>query len=945
VVAWISITLGPDDTGTGSTLSPFTLALSIDSSGSLSAEATSTVAEIITVYFLAGAAGGAAPAFADVLLGTLDSSGPPFTGDTLAAMAEGEIRTVGAIGEDALGNRTVLVLASITRPTDSGSGAGTPGNLSLTLISGPPVVVRNVGATLREARGLQIARKFWNTTTMPNARLTHVCHAGASAGTELHWAYFDLTADPGALAPLESGVFVRADRPKLPEPGDFLPLVSAARGDNILFTLATKGGDGTSTLKTSDAFVDTLSADIPPAPPADDAPPEMPTGGALGNLILDLDVYGDLMTALAYADGASVTSWPDETAITGDAAPYTSGFTQSAPTFHTSGFAGGTLPCVRVSSGVQGVAFPIPTVGSCTFIMAVGAISGDGSPSDGAAPTGAFLLTTASANQQNGFVQVAGDGTTFTGVNIGSFGSPSHRGTTDVSGPTAIHIIRLSIDKVNARFHLFIDGVLEVEDGPYAILTNSWAGLARMYAGNVSGATGLQVDYGRILCYDAPQNTAGLNAAELLLQSIFVDETIPGGGGSEEPPPPPVLPATGGFGVDTPAGRGGSVIRVTTLADSGAGSLRAALTSAGVRTIVFEVSGTIALSSKIVVNNPFVTVAGQSAPSPGILIRNYGISVRTHDVLIQHLRIRVGDSSSAGNNDASETLGPAYNVVWDRCSLSWSTDENFSTWFTGTGDGAHDITISNCILSENMGSGAALIGQYSSRVAIVGCLFVNNDDRNAYFKGLSSGVFVNNLVYNWGQNPGTYLADPDGLGPTFASFVGNWYRPGPNTTNVRMQFYATCATGSLLYVDDNSATNANGGLPPVDPWTLVNNAFGVAGKAVSPPVWPDGLTPIANADVHDSVLTYAGAWASARDSVDTRVVADVDAGTGQLLASETFPGGVSLASVGGFPTIAANTRTMETAGMPADPNGDDDADGYTNLEEWLQGLSDDAAGL
>lgn len=140
--AWQDITLGPDDDGTGGTLPPFLLALEIDpDTGELSASATSTVAQITKVYFDAGASGGAAPSYADVLAGSVDASGPPFTAAALATMAEGETRTVGAIGEDALGNRTVQINASITRALDTGSGAGTPGNFTFKFAAGDGVII------------------------------------------------------------------------------------------------------------------------------------------------------------------------------------------------------------------------------------------------------------------------------------------------------------------------------------------------------------------------------------------------------------------------------------------------------------------------------------------------------------------------------------------------------------------------------------------------------------------------------------------------------------------------------------------------------------------------------------------------------------------------------------------------------------------------------------
>jgi hypothetical protein len=123
-----------------------------------------------------------------------------------------------------------------------------------------------------------------------------------------------------------------------------------------------------------------------------------------------------------------------------------------------------------------------------------------------------------------------------------------------------------------------------------------------------------------------------------------------------------------------------------------------------------------------------------------------------------------------------------------------------------------------------MGSGGVLIGQYTERFLMLGCLLTNNDDRNGYFKGSTSGGMANCLVYNWGQNPASYMANPEvdknaGVGANVASFVGNVWKRGPNTSNVALQFYGPpnpstsgCSTGSLMYVDDNRVSNINSGL-------------------------------------------------------------------------------------------------------------------------------------
>jgi hypothetical protein len=400
----------------------------------------------------------------------------------------------------------------------------------------------------------------------------------------------------------------------------------------------------------------------------------------------------------------------------------------------------------------------------------------------------------------------------------------------------------------------------------------------------------------------------------------------------------PVFPGAVGFGLTTPAGRGGAVIRVTNLNDTGPGSLRAALQVAtGARTVIFDVGGTITLSTKIVVRQPFLTVAGQTAPAPGVTLRGAGMSIRTHDVLIQHLRVRPGDGpgDNPTNRDAIEILGPnGYNIVVDHVSLSWATDENFSTWYNG----AHDITLSNSIVAEGLEgveqSFGVLVGDSTRNFAVIGTLMAHNAQRNPYFKGATTGIAANNVVYDWWDAPGMYYADPNGSGPTQFALVGNVGIRGPNTPSSRIfKVYASAKPGTKLYAADNSDTRVNAGAVPSDAWLLVQNEAGSAVIAQAPPVWPTDFTAAANSTVYDRVLSTAGAWPGFRDAVDIRIVADVRNRTGRVIGSQN--------EVAGWPDLGAPRRALT---LPANPNGDDDGNGYTNLEEFLHQLAAIAEG-
>jgi len=360
---------------------------------------------------------------------------------------------------------------------------------------------------------------------------------------------------------------------------------------------------------------------------------------------------------------------------------------------------------------------------------------------------------------------------------------------------------------------------------------------------------------------------------------------------------------------------------VTNTNDAGAGSLRAALTAAGPRTVICEVSGTIILASKIAIASPYLTFAGQTCAAPGLTLRRFGVSVRTHDVLIQHLRVRVGDEVGGGNNDAMEILGPnGYNVVIDHTSLSWATDETFSTWYGG----AHDVTLSNSITSENIGSGAILIGDSTRNVAVIRDLTVSNQDRHPYIKGATTSLVANSVFYNYLDYPATYLSDPEQAGPQQAGAVGNRYVPGPNSNQTGKPLWVTAnnRAGTKFYVANNALGRTAGA--PADPWSLVGNLLGAGAVSAAAPVWPAGFVPLEVGQVYGVVMATVGMCPNWRDAVDQRVLADVRNGTGAMIASQT--------QVGGWPALAQNTRALA---VPANPNGADDGDGYTNLEEWL----------
>src|SRR5438067_7305302 len=135
------------------------------------------------------------------------------------------------------------------------------------------------------------------------------------------------------------------------------------------------------------------------------------------------------------------------------------------------------------------------------------------------------------------------------------------------------------------------------------------------------------------------------------------------------------FPGAEGFGATTPGGRGGRAIAITNLSDEGPGSFRSACEAEGPRIVIFRVSGLITLTRKLVIKNPYITIAGQTAPGDGICLRNFTFVIATHDVVVRYLRSRLGDVT-AQEDDSITLAAGVKNVVVDHCSATWSIDED-----------------------------------------------------------------------------------------------------------------------------------------------------------------------------------------------------------------------------------------------------------------------------
>jgi hypothetical protein len=389
---------------------------------------------------------------------------------------------------------------------------------------------------------------------------------------------------------------------------------------------------------------------------------------------------------------------------------------------------------------------------------------------------------------------------------------------------------------------------------------------------------------------------------------------------------PLAFPGALGWASATPGGRGGEIIRVTNLNSEGPGSLRAAIEADGPRIVMFEVGGVIDLEMKTLrLRNPFITIAGQTAPSPGITLIRGGMDISAHDVIVQHIRIRPGSADqgwmSGWDEDGIATVG-AYNVIIDHCSLTWATDENLSAsgprftgstpeeWRAGT---SHNITFSNNIVGESLAYSTHSKGEHSkgslihdnvTGLLIIGNLYAHNYERSPLFKGGVHGVIVNNLIYNPGPRAIHYNLAPEEWGSVpfevgKMSVVGNVLRAGPSTPTDRLAFMMIGGAGDVEYYGlDNIAVDQVG-----DPIRMFGRYTTSPARIIEmsrPPVWWDGLTPIPAVDVQRSVLSTAGARPWDRDMRDVLLIAEVAEGRGEIIDHER--------EVGGYPAVGEPTR-------------------------------------
>ncbi|MEO8534364.1 MAG: T9SS C-terminal target domain-containing protein [Flavobacterium sp.] len=426
-----------------------------------------------------------------------------------------------------------------------------------------------------------------------------------------------------------------------------------------------------------------------------------------------------------------------------------------------------------------------------------------------------------------------------------------------------------------------------------------------------------------------------------------------------------------GYGRFAVGGRGGKVIEVTNLNDDGPGSLRDAVNQEiGPRTIVFNVSGNIKLESRLVVNQPYVTIAGQTAPGEGITISRAPIGLTGNDGVIRFLKVRIGGGKTY---DGMGLTGANYSII-DHCSISWTIDESFSS------RSAHHITLQRTLISEALnvaGHDKYEAGKMHGYAATIGGdigsfhhnLLAHNEGRNWSIGGGLTGDgyysgridIRNNVVYNWGHRT------TDG-GAMEVNFVNNFYKPGASTeifVALNAQHEGVGKGMQRYFFDGNvmpgyfNEKNQDKGRK----MTITHNETVNYETFVNKPFFESFVTTQSAADAYKNVLSDVGANQPFFDKHDNRIIDETLKGTFSFKGGKSGLGGLidNESDAGGWPEFKSETRAADwdtdhdglpnwwekakklnensKAGDFSDANSDADKDGFTELEHYLDWLA------
>ncbi|GAB3015861.1 pectate lyase [Niabella terrae] len=440
------------------------------------------------------------------------------------------------------------------------------------------------------------------------------------------------------------------------------------------------------------------------------------------------------------------------------------------------------------------------------------------------------------------------------------------------------------------------------------------------------------------------------------------------------------FPGAEGFAAAITGGRGGKLIKVTNLNDAGTGSFRAAVEASGKRIVVFEVSGTITLKSRLNIQHGDLTVAGQTAPGDGITLRDFPVYVAADNIILRFLRFRMGDAA-AQEDDA---LGGRFHkdIMVDHCSMSWSTDECVSFYAN------ENTTLQWSLIAESLRNSVHDKGAHGyggiwggRRASFHHNLMAHHDSRNARLGEEAGKAFAltdltdvrNNVIYNWGSNS-FYGGEAMNV-----NMINNYFKPGPAT----LAGNSYTKQGRILSIDKNKIAGTevyglwghfyvDGNLveghadASSDNWTYgvynqFHGSYGTVSEAdksamrLSEPLDIGGNLQTFTAEkAYEQVLRYAGACL-VRDAVDLRIIDNVKKGSYTAAGSNGSNHGIidSQADVGGWPELQSKPapRDSDGDGMPdnweqarlldplkANANGRQLSTGYDNIEVYINSL-------
>ena len=438
------------------------------------------------------------------------------------------------------------------------------------------------------------------------------------------------------------------------------------------------------------------------------------------------------------------------------------------------------------------------------------------------------------------------------------------------------------------------------------------------------------------------------------------------------------FPTAEGYGKYSKGGRGGVVYEVTNLNDTGEGSLRAAVEASGARTVVFRVSGNIGLESPLNIRNPYITIAGQTAPGDGICLKNHPLNIYADHVIVRYLRVRPGDGSGEDYDAVSSRY--TKHIILDHISASWSVDETMSIYHCDS------ITVQWCIISESMYNSNHVKGSHGFG-GIWGAnystyhhnLLAHHSSRNPRMaSGSGYTDYRNNVIFNWGYNSCYGGENQQSGNPKFNfsnfNIVANYYKPGPATQQGEVSYRIVnpsmrndVSDFGRWYVADNviegnnavTTNNWNGGVQPQDGES--NLQFLRQDKP-----WPSmPINQHSAEEAFERVLENAGAILPKRDPIDIRIINETNGGfatyegdsykQNKAVADKSKKLGIidTQKDVGGWPILESTTAPLDTDhdGIPdvwetkngLNPGNSNDrnnvgVDGFTMLETYLNSI-------